>query len=260
MLKSVRTGTVDVVLCDPIYPEVDRKGYPKINESDWHALMQAVVKQCRRVVKPKGSAVFILQPNSKRLGQMRLWLWEFLIWAAKEWNLVQDVHWWAVNAMPVSGNNRKIGLLRPSVKFCVWLGSPDCVRFQDRVLWTPSDGALAQRRSDNALRSPPSEMTTRRDRMVAAIDERGGSTPFNLLPLAAGGESTDAGDHPTSTPYRVVDWWCRYLLPSGGVLLDPFVGSGTTLVAGLDNGASKVIGIDREAKFLKTARRRIANG
>jgi DNA modification methylase len=96
--------------------------------------------------------------------------------------------------------------------------------------------------------------------MVAAIDERGGSTPFNLLPLAAGGESTDTGDHPTSTPYRVVDWWCRYLLPSGGVLLDPFVGSGTTLVAGLDNGAAKVIGIDREAKFLKTARKRIAKG
>jgi hypothetical protein len=32
------------------------------------------------------------------------------------------------------------------------------------------------------------------------------------------------------------------------------------LVAGLDNEASEVIGIDREAKFLKTAKRRIANG
>jgi DNA modification methylase len=94
--------------------------------------------------------------------------------------------------------------------------------------------------------------------MGDALDERGGSTPFNLLPIASGGGDADAGDHPTATPYRVVDWWCRYLLPSGGVLLDPFVGSGTTLVAGLDNGASRVIGIDWEAKFLKTAKKRIA--
>jgi DNA modification methylase len=114
---------VDAIITDPIYPEVHRKGYPKISEADWHDMMRTVVKQCRRVLKPKGSAVFILQPNSKRLGQMRLWLWEFVVWAAKEWNLVQDAHWWAVNALPVSGHNRKIGLLRPSVKFCVWLAS-----------------------------------------------------------------------------------------------------------------------------------------
>ncbi len=93
------------------------------------------------------------------------------------------------------------------------------------------------------------------------MDERGGSTPYNLLPMGTGGgDKTDAGDHPTATPYRVVDWWCRDLLPSGGVLLAPFVGSGTTMVAVLDNNASRVIGIDREAKFLKTAKRRIAKG
>ena len=79
-----------------------------------------------------------------------------------------------------------------------------------------------------------------REGLATCCDERGGTTPFNLLPMpTGGGEITDTGDHPTATPYRVADWWCRYLLPSGGVLLDPFVGSGTTLVAGLDNGASR---------------------
>jgi DNA modification methylase len=46
-------------------------------------------------------------------------------------------------------------------------------------------------------------------------------------------------------------------LPEGDVLLDPFCGSGSMLVAGLDEGASQVIGIDKEAKYLETARRRI---
>ena len=41
--------------------------------------------------------------------------------------------------------------------------------------------------------------------------------------------------------------------------LDPFCGSGTMLVAGLDAGTSRVIGIDREKKYLAIARRRISN-
>jgi DNA modification methylase len=49
-------------------------------------------------------------------------------------------------------------------------------------------------------------------------------------------------------------------LPSDGVLLDPFCGSGTMLVAGLDQGASKVIGIEKEKKYLAIAKRRIAEG
>jgi len=59
------------------------------------------------------------------------------------------------------------------------------------------------------------------------------------------------------TPYDLAAWWCRYILPPGGVLLDPMAGSGTMLLAGLDHGASKVIGIDRVPKYLRVARRRI---
>ena len=59
---------------------------------------------------------------------------------------------------------------------------------------------------------------------------------------------------------RLASWWARYILPPGGTLLDPFVGSGTTLAAGLDNGASKVIGIDKEKKYIKMAAKRVRDG
>ena len=49
-------------------------------------------------------------------------------------------------------------------------------------------------------------------------------------------------------------------MPPAGVLLDCMAGSGTMLVAGLDHGASKVIGIEKEAKYLKSARKRIEEG
>ena len=71
---------------------------------------------------------------------------------------------------------------------------------------------------------------------------------------------TEHFGHSATPPYAVADWWCEYILPPGGVLLDPFVGSGTMLAAGLDNGASKVVGIDKEAKYLKMAAKRIKEG
>ena len=96
--------------------------------------------------------------------------------------------------------------------------------------------------------------------MSAASLERGGCTPYNLLPCSAAATRAEHYGHPATTPYAIADWWVKYLLPPGGVLLDPFVGSGTTLAAGLDNGASKVIGIDKEAKYLKMAAKRVREG
>jgi hypothetical protein len=257
-LKKIPTASIDAIITDPIYPCVNRE-YGKISEAEWHDLMRTVVTECRRVLKPKGSAVFVLGPNSEKVGKMRLWLWEFVAWAGREWNLVQDCYWWAVDVMPLGGIGRQQGLLRPSVKTCVWLGHPDCFRNQDNVLWSPSQVNSARHRSDIALRTGPSGRTYRNSSVAKAADERGGTTPFNCLPIPVGGLSGSGHSHPAATPYNVAAWWCRYILPNGGALLDPFAGSGTMLLAGLDHGASKVIGIEKEAKYLKTARRRIGS-
>jgi DNA modification methylase len=78
-----------------------------------------------------------------------------------------------------------------------------------------------------------------------------------LLPVAAGGGAAANNSHPASTPFEVAAWWVKYLLPNKGVLLDCFAGSGTMLLAGLDYGASRVIGIDKQKKYLKIAEKRL---
>lgn len=162
--------------------------------------------------------------------------------------------------MPLSGTNRKQGLLRQSVKMCVWLGSPNCYRSQDNVLWLPSDDIFANRKSDAALRTSRSGRNYRNGQIAETAEERGGSTPFNLIPVAAGGSAAADVAHPSTTPYDVAAWWVKYLLPPQGILLDPFAGSGTMLAAGLDFGASKVIGIEKERRYIKVAEKRLVEG
>lgn len=256
-LKLIPGGSVDALVTDPPYPEIDRP-YGRMSEPEWHTLMRNVVAETRRILKPTGSAVFILQANSERVGRMRPWLWEFMAWTAREWNQVQDAWWWNPAAQPTVHCQRQRGLMRPSLKACVWLGASDCYRDQSRVLWSQSDSNAAVKREDRALRHRPSGFTTRPGRQAAAADERGGTTPFNLIPISNTNSSTSGGahGHGAATPLPLCSWWVRYLCPSGGLVLDPFTGSGSIGVAAIANGC-RFIGIEREAEYVKIARQRV---
>ena len=258
-LSAIPDGSIDAIVTDPIYAEVDRH-YGRISEADWHVLMRGVVAESRRVLKPSGSAVFILQPNSERVGRMRPWLWEFMAWTAREWNQVQDLWWWNFSALPTVHCQRSRGLTRPSTKACVWLGEPDCWRDQDAVLWSQSDANAACDRADRALEYRPSGGSQRRGRMAAVADERGGRvTPFNLIPIANADSSRSSGSdgHGAGTPYALAAWWIRYICPPGGVVLDMFGGAGTVAEAARDQGRRCIL-IEKDADSVERCHRTMA--
>ena len=64
--------------------------------------------------------------------------------------------------------------------------------------------------------------------------------------------------HPTVKPLKLMEYLCRLLKPPGrAVLLDPFTGSGTTLMAAVMTGWDYV-GIEKEAEYKEIAEKRIA--
>lgn len=62
--------------------------------------------------------------------------------------------------------------------------------------------------------------------------------------------------HPTQKPLALVERIVTALCPPGGVVLDPFLGSGTTALACLRTGR-RCIGIEKDAKYLRIAVRRL---
>lgn len=257
-MAELQAESIDAIVTDPPYAEIDRP-YGRLTEEQWWDLMRGTVAQARRVLKPSGSAVFILQSNSERVGRMRPWLFEFMAWIAREWNMVQDAYWWNHATPPTVHCQRKNGLMRPSVKACVWAGSPDCFRGQDKVLWSPSDSMKACDKEDRALRRNPCGQTMRMGRIAETVEARGGTTPFNLIPMANTNSSTSGGasGHGAATPLDLCKWWVRYLSPVGGTVLDPFAGSGTTGIACGEEGMS-FIGIEQQPEYLEIARKRIS--
>lgn len=62
--------------------------------------------------------------------------------------------------------------------------------------------------------------------------------------------------HPTVKPIKLMRYLCRLVTPPGGIILDPFCGSGSTLVAAVHEGFSAV-GIDMDPHYLEIAAGRI---
>ncbi|MDB4884558.1 MAG: site-specific DNA-methyltransferase [Gemmatimonadetes bacterium] len=70
-------------------------------------------------------------------------------------------------------------------------------------------------------------------------------------------QSHTSREHQTQTPIDLMARLIRVVCPVGGVVLDPFAGSGSTGVAALLEGRG-FLGIEREAAYVEIARRRLA--
>ncbi len=65
-------------------------------------------------------------------------------------------------------------------------------------------------------------------------------------------------NHPTVKPRSLMEYLCRLVTPpGGGVILDPFMGSGSTGIAALSTG-NRFVGIELEPESFEIARQRIA--
>lgn len=63
-------------------------------------------------------------------------------------------------------------------------------------------------------------------------------------------------NHPTVKPIALMEYLIKMVTFNGGIVLDPFVGSGTTAIAAIKNNF-KFIGIEKESEYVKIAEARL---
>jgi len=88
--------------------------------------------------------------------------------------------------------------------------------------------------------------------------DSGGASRFFYCAKASRAER-NGSKHPTVKPLALMKWLVKLVTPPGGVVLDPFCGSGTTLEAARYLGF-QAIGIDTEAEYIEDAKRRLGQG
>jgi site-specific DNA-methyltransferase (adenine-specific) len=89
-----------------------------------------------------------------------------------------------------------------------------------------------------------------------AIEGSSGSAARFFYCAKASKSDRTGSKHPTVKPVALMRWLVRMLTPPGGVILDPFGGSGTTGQAAFEEGFDAIL-IEREAEYVADIERRM---
>ena len=91
--------------------------------------------------------------------------------------------------------------------------------------------------------------------------DSGGASRFYYIAKPSKKEKnagTTKNTHPTVKSVSLMRWLVRLITPPGGVVLDPFCGSGSTGVACVEEGF-EFVGIEQSSEYVKIAEDRISN-
>lgn len=101
-------------------------------------------------------------------------------------------------------------------------------------------------------------LAARSEDMDRGHDDSGGASRFFYTAKADAAERVrlDGTAHPTVKPLALMRWLVRLVTPPGGVVLEPFAGSGTTVEACILEGF-RCVAIEREADYLPLITQRI---
>lgn len=127
----------------------------------------------------------------------------------------------------------------------------DCkIYAQDK--WTKSEAI--GKRTEHIGRFPANVLF---DESAAAIlDEQSNASRFFYCAKASKKERGEGNVHPTVKPLKLMEYLVTLVTPPNGVVLDPFMGSGTTGIAANSKGFN-FIGIEKDEKYFNIANERI---
>ena len=127
--------------------------------------------------------------------------------------------------------------------------------------------------SEEVLELFPDSKSTGKNYIKDEYEEKETSTPFKRGNLFVRGDDGSAArffycaktskkdrdednNHPTVKPTELMKYLCRLITPKEGIVLDPFMGSGSTGKAALLEGFS-FIGIELNNEYYEIAKRRV---
>jgi len=86
--------------------------------------------------------------------------------------------------------------------------------------------------------------------------DKGSAARFFYCPKASKKDRNEGNTHPTVKPTALMAYLCRLITPTGGVVLDPYMGSGSTGKAAVQEGFS-FVGIELDPDYYEICKARI---
>jgi len=252
VLSSFPESSVDLVFTSPPYADSRKKTYGGVPPDKYLEWFLPIADQFQRVLKPTGSFVLNIKEKTIR-GERHPYVVELIqALRGRGWLWIEEYIWHKKNCFPGKWPTR----FRDAWERCLhFTTSRHFAMYQEAVMVPTGDWRHARLRnlSTTDKKRDESKVASGFGKKVENWVGRDLAYPTNVLHLA-----TECGNrkHSAAFPVALPDWFIRLFTTAGDVVLDPFVGSGTTAVAAARLGR-RFIGVEIKLEHAELAQSRV---
>ncbi len=226
LLKSLPDNSVNLIVTSPPYADQRKNTYGGIRHDKYVEWFLPISKQLLRVLNPSGT--FILNIKEKVVnGERSTYVMELILEMRKQgWYWTEEFIWHKKNCYPGKWPNRfrdaweRLLQFNKNKKFNM---------YQEEVMVPMGDWANSRlkRLSETDKSRDNSKVGSGFGKNISNWLSRDKAFPTNVLHLAT---ECNNKNHSATFPEELPEWFIKLFTKEHDTVLDPFMGSGTTLV------------------------------
>ena len=224
-LKLLPTNSVDLIVTSPPYADQRKSTYGGISPDNYVEWFLPISEQLLRVLKPTGT--FVLNIKEKVVeGERSTYVMELIIAMRKQgWLWTEEFIWHKKNSYPGKWPNR----FRDSWERLLQFNKEKHFNmYQEEVMVPMGDWAKTRLKklSDTDKIRDNSKVGSGFGKNISNWVDRDKAYPTNVLHLAT---ECNNKNHSAAFPQELPEWFIKLFTKEKDTVLDPFMGSGTTL-------------------------------
>jgi len=227
VIKTFPDECIDLIVTSPPYADNRKKSYKGIPTNQYVQWFLPISYELKRVLKPEGSFVLNIKERTAD-GERQTYVLELILEMRRQgWLWTEEYIWHKKNCYPGKWPNR----FRDAWERCLHFTKQKNFKMFQQAVMVPM-GSWAEKRlaklSDADRIRDESRSLSGFGKNVSNWLGKKYVYPTNVLHLAT---ECSNRNHSAAFPVSLPSWFIKLFTEPGDVVLDPFIGSGTTALA-----------------------------
>ena len=254
VLPKLPRNSVDLIVTSPPYADNRKSTYGGIPIKTYVKWFLPISNELKRVLKPNGSFILNIKERTEN-GERGTYVIELILEMRKQgWLWTEEYIWHKKNSFPGKWANR----FRDSWERCLhFTKQKKFSMYQDSVKIPVGDWAekRLKKLSETDMKRDESKVKSGFGKKIQNWVGKSTVYPDNVLYFAT---VCDNRNHSAAFPLELPNWFIKLFSKKGDIILDPFLGSGTTALAA-KTLQRHYVGMESNSQYYKVALKNIAS-
>jgi site-specific DNA-methyltransferase (adenine-specific) len=259
--------SINLIITSPPYADKRKSTYGGIHPDKYVEWFKPISKELHRILKDNGSFILNIKEHPKN-GERGTYVLELILEMKKQgWFWIEEYCWYKKNSFPGKWPNR----FRDSWERCLHFTKKKNFKMYQEAVKVPIGDWAAKRfksMSEDDFIRRVSKNNSHLGRNVSNWLNKKKVFPHNVIVfeeehrlylsnvVEAATESSSLKNHSAVFPIELPTWFIHLFTKEGDVVLDPFMGSGSTAVAALLNNRN-YLGTEILPEYIKEAKKNL---